>query len=674
MTRLAANCVCVLFFGAISAGCGSSIVGSDDAQPRCNSSSDCAAGYVCRDGECIVVPDCTDLDHDGFCDVREGCVECTDCNDNRPDIFPGADENCDGADNDCDGDTDEGCPCNNGEEKPCGTEVGICSKGISSCSDGQWGECHGGRQPENEENCTDDLDNDCNGAINDGCPCNQDDSRSCGSSLGECTPGVQNCVDEGGEWHWSGCQGGTPSIDEVCDDGLDNDCDGSVDNGCPCDADKRPCGLNVGICYAGIQNCHQGTWGACEGAGMPEDETCDGLDNDCDHLTDEGCECLDGVFESCGDDTGECRVGTRTCAKGHWGPCQGAQGPVNELCDGKDNDCDGQIDEDFLDLLEGCQVGLGVCARPGVMVCTPDGSTTECSQKQPGQGFAEACDGLDNDCDGETDEDFPGVGTTCSKGQGPCYAEGVMVCSPGGGNLVCNAEDIPPSAELCDGIDNNCDLNVDENFPYVGLPCSVGVGECFTQGHYVCSADGTQQVCDAVAPAGSAEDCDGLDNDCDGRTDEDWIEPCTGPCGDTGYRICVLGSPSQCYAHQPETEICDYYDNNCDGNTDEGFSGLGNNCEAGQGGCLSRGYIVCTDNGTGTRCNAVAGRPQTEACNDGVDNDCDNDTDGDDSDCSCRNLAMKDLAPLHLVGGGLGMVVFGRRRKRRRGRKKECRS
>jgi hypothetical protein len=645
-------------------GCGNSVVVNPDGQLACAGDEDCQAGFRCDNGACVERPVCTDFDGDGYCDKREGY---DDCNDNRANIHPGAAEVCDGLDNDCDAEIDEDCPCNAGDSQACGTDVGNCIRGRQSCENGQWGVCQGGRPPAAVEDCEDELDNDCNGAVNDGCACAPDDTRACGSALGGCTPGVQSCVENAGDWQWGSCQGGTPPTEELCGDELDNDCDGSIDNGCECDQASRPCGLNVGICSAGTQLCREGTWSSCDGARMPEDEVCNGLDDDCDMLTDEGCECLDGQFEACGTDVGECSMGSRHCVRGRWSPCEGEVPPAAERCDGRDNDCDGQFDEDFAQLLERCSAGVGICARPGAWICSPDGSGLVCNAS-PGSGNAEFCNGLDDDCDGQVDEDFSGLGDPCTLGQGECFTAGVTTCDLSGG-YQCNAQVILPGPERCDDLDNNCDGQTDEIFPK-GLACGAGIGQCYTTGTWVCSPDGSEAVCNATPPAGAAETCDGLDNDCDGEIDELLSQPCSTQCG-SGFRICISGVYGACSAPQPQNELCNGLDDDCDGSTDEGFANLGQACQIGTGACLSRGYYVCNADGSGTRCNAVAGTAQTESdsanytCQDGIDNDCDGQVDGNDGDCSsgCRNLSLQDLYPLQGLLGGLGLIMFRRRRR-----------
>jgi hypothetical protein len=78
-----------------------------------------------------------------------------------------------------------------------------------------------------------------------------------------------------------------------------------------------------------------------------------------------------------------------------------------EICDNKDNNCNGQIDEGF-NVGQSCTVGVGECARTGQYVCTADGTGTECNAT-PGTPTSEICDGKDNDCDGYIDE-----GNVCS--------------------------------------------------------------------------------------------------------------------------------------------------------------------------------------------------------------------------------------------------------------------
>ncbi len=134
-----------------------------------------------------------------------------------------------------------------------------------------------------------------------------------------------------------------------------------------------------------------------------------------------------------------------------------------EQCNGIDDDCDGFTDEDFPEQGQTCFAGLGSCRNAGVFIC--DGSNGVICNAEPLPQQTEICNGLDDDCDGLVDEGYP-VGQECFEGLGACRRSGIVVCDPGGGGVVCTAEPLMPQTEMCEnGIDDDCDGLIDMEDP-----------------------------------------------------------------------------------------------------------------------------------------------------------------------------------------------------------------
>jgi hypothetical protein len=381
------------------------------------------------------------------------------------------------------------------------------------------------------------LDDDCDGLVDDADPdierATFDDIRNCGVCGKTCqAPRATRTACRAGACEVAACEAGTGDYNgdfadgcesdcrvseggrEVCDH-SDNDCDGEIDEDTDLTTDTENCG-DCGVTCEARDNAIV----ACKASACALDGCAAGF-VDADARPENGC---------------EYRCTVRSTEQ------------VKEFCNGLDDDCDGLIDEpedvappeeDFCGLNGVCAYECGVDADCGDM-------TRRCNAGHVCVPVAGVPDGTRCDTDADCqalDPAFACVSTTTVGPEGPIVTRACVerrhepVCDGQAGFRCVRPTTYLEATEVgaCDGLDNNCNGQIDEDFVNALFvdgarrqeprTCTAGEGACAQGGRIQCTADALGTECNAVAlpPLRPADDdCNGLDDDCDGHVDEDY--------------------------------------------------------------------------------------------------------------------------------------------------------
>ncbi|MFH1073229.1 MAG: DUF4215 domain-containing protein, partial [Nanoarchaeota archaeon] len=181
-------------------------------------------------------------------------------------------------------------------------------------------------------------------------------------------------------------------------------------------------------------------------------------------------------------------------------------------------------------------------ADPTIAFLTPEQAWTMRHPYCMPTGIPETfCNGVDDDCDRIVDEDFTVVNTSAVCGIGACQAIGRMECINGIEMATCQPGIPALNDSGCDGIDDNCNGQVDEEYLITNSTC--GTGACTSLGQLQCTQGNINDTCRPGIPALNDSGCDGIDDNCNGQVDEEYLitnSTCgTGACTSLGQLQCT---------------------------------------------------------------------------------------------------------------------------------------